>query len=110
MVLYLQMVLLIIVDWIDEQGCPSGRGVSPGHASCHAYGCAGGGGYGGQGGQGGGAQGGQGGPACGNISYPLLMGSGGGSVSQSGGNGGGVILINAESLTILNKAGTFLVN
>lgn len=35
------------------------------------------------------------------------MGSGGGSVSQSGGNGGGVILINAESLTILNKAGIF---
>lgn len=87
------------------QGCPSGRGVSPGHASSHAYGCAGGGGYGGEGGQGGGAHGGQGGPACGDISYPLLMGSGGGSVSQSGGSGGGVILINAESLSILNKAG-----
>lgn len=81
--------------------------MSPGHASSHPYGCAGGGGYGGQGGQGGEPHGGEGGAECGNRDYPLLMGSGGGSVSQSGGNGGGVILIESVKLTVLNKAGSF---
>ena len=84
------------------QGCPSGRGLSPGHASKSPNGCAGGGGYGGAGGQGGTEHGGTGGSTYGNKSYPLLMGSGGGSMSQSGGTGGGVIIIHSVVTKILH--------
>ena len=38
------------------------------------------------------------------MTYPLVMGSGGGSVSQSGGTGGGVIVVNGEQTRILEKA------
>lgn len=88
------------------QGCPSGRGLSPGHASKSPHGCAGGGGYGGLGGSGGHDEtGGDGGGTYGNRSFPLLMGSGGGSMSQSGGTGGGVIVIFSTVTRILYEGG-----
>lgn len=77
----------------------------PGHASKYPFGCAGGGGYGGAGGPGSGSTGGVGGATCGNRDRPLLMGSGGGSVSQSGGSGGGVIVLVSAVISILAKAG-----
>lgn len=92
--------------FLIAQGCPSGRGLSPGHASKSPHGCAGGGGYGGLGGSGGHDEtGGDGGGTYGNRSFPLLMGSGGGSMSQSGGTGGGVIVIYSTVTRILYEGG-----
>ena len=92
--------------FLISQGCPSGRGLSPGHASKSPHGCAGGGGYGGRGGSGGHDEtGGDGGGTYGNRSFPLLMGSGGGSMSQSGGTGGGVIVIYSTVTRILYEGG-----
>lgn len=61
-------------------------------------------GYGGRGGRGCDPAGGNGGDSYGVMTYPLVMGSGGGSVSQSGGPGGGVIVVNGEKTHILEKA------
>ena len=83
------------------QGCPSGRGISPGHASKKPFGCAGDGGKGGKGGD---PEGGNGGDVYDEQNYPLIMGSGGGSVSQSGGPGGGVIVIISNVTHILGRA------